>query len=106
MNEEATKKNGATLSWPTVVLILATGAGNLVTTHSGNVQISDEQRQGLRQLRELHSEIDDFKRWQTAAGDNQRHMMENDSRLLEEVHRIAVRLDRLKSQDQERGAPQ
>jgi len=70
------------------------------------VEITAEQREGLRQMRDLHSEIDDFKRWQRQAGDNQQQMMQNDSKLLTEVHRIAVRLERLKNLDQERGAPQ
>jgi len=102
-------KNGsekAALSWPTVALILASGGVNLLGTHTGNVQLGEEQRQGLRQLRELHSELDDFKRWQKMAGENQEQILKNDSRLLEEVHEIAVRLDRLKTQGQMRGMPQ
>jgi len=94
------------LNWPTVALIIASGGVNLLGTHTGNVEITAEQREGLRQMRDLHSELDDFKRWQRMAGDNQRQMMENDSKLLGEVHRIAVRLERLKNLDQERGAPQ
>ena len=88
-----------------VVLIIATGGANLIGTHTGNVEITSEQREGLRQMRELHSEIDDFKRWQQTAGENQRKMLETDSRLLAEVHDIAVRLDRLKNLDQMRGSP-
>jgi len=106
MNDPA--KNGsekAALSWPTVALIIASGGVNLLGTHTGNVQISEEQRQGLRQLRDLHSELDDFKRWQKMAGENQQEIIKNDSRLLEEIHQIAVRLDRLKTLEQMRGAP-
>src|SRR5215475_6917213 len=84
------------LNWPTVALIIASGGINLLGTHTGNVQISEEQRQGLRQLRDLHSELDDFKRWQRQAGENQQQMMQNDSRLLEEVHQIVKRLDQWK----------
>ena len=98
--------NGKNISWPVVALVALTGGGNWLATHSGNVEITAEQREGLRQMHDLHSEIDDFKRWQRMAGDNQRQMMENDSKLLTEVHRIAVRLERLKNLDQERGAPQ
>ena len=105
MSEE-TKKNGSQLSWPTVALIIASGGVNLLGTHTGNVEITSEQRAGLRQMADLHAELDDFKRWQRVAGENQQAMMKNDSRLLEEVHEIAVRLDRLKTQDQMRGAPQ
>jgi|SRR5215469_932758 len=96
----------AGLNWPTVALIIASGGANLLGTHTGNVQLGEEQRQGLRQLRELHSELDDFKRWQRQAGENQQQILKNDSHLLEEVHEIAVRLDRLKNLDQMRGAPQ
>jgi len=106
MSDELTTKKNGQLNWPTVVLILASGAGNFFTTQHGNTTISAEQQEGLRRIRDLHSELDDFKRWQQSAGDNQRRMMENDSKLLEEVHRIAVRLDRLKTLDQDRGAPQ
>jgi len=88
-----------------LALILLTGGTNLLTTHQGNVQISDEQREGLRQLRDLHSELDDFRKWQRQAGENQQQLIQNDSRLLNEIHEIAVRLDRLKTQDQMRGAP-
>jgi len=100
------KKNGTNLNWPTVALIIASGGVNLLGTHTGNVEITQEQREGLRQMRDLHAEIDDFKRWQRLAGENQQQMMKNDSKLLEEVHEIAVRLDRLKSLDQMRGMPQ
>ena len=107
MSEESKNGNAkAGLNWPTVALIIASGGANLLGTHTGNVQISEEQREGLRQLRDLHSELDDFKRWQRQAGENQQAMMKNDSRLLEEVHQIAIRLDRLKTQEQMRGAPQ
>lgn len=98
-------KSGHRLDWPTVALIIASGAGNFLTTQHGNVTISAEQQEGLRRIRDLHAELDDFKRWQQQAGDNQRKMMENDSRLLQEVHEIATRLDRLKNLDQMRGAP-
>jgi hypothetical protein len=103
----STNGNGkAPLNWPTVVLILFTGGANLIGTHSGNAGLSAEQQEGLRRIRELHNELDDFKRWQQQASDNQRKMIENDSKLLEEVHRIAVRLDRLKSIDEMRGVPE
>jgi len=109
MNEEQAeaKANGLKgLNWPTVVMILASGAGNLfVTQHSGS-QLSYEQQEGLRNIRELHSELDDFKRWQTQAGKNQEDLMRSDSQILREIHDIAVRLDRLKSLDQQRGMPQ
>jgi len=95
----------AGLNWPTVVMILASGAGNFFATHQGNTALSFEQQEGLRNIRELHSELDDFKRWQQKAGDNQQQLMANDSHLLSEVHAIAVRLDRLKTLDQQRGAP-
>ena len=100
------KQNGKGLNWPTVALIIASGGVNLLGTHTGNVQITEEQRAGLRQMADLHNELDDFKRWQRVAGENQQLMMKNDSRLLEETHEIAVRLDRLKALDQMRGAPQ
>jgi len=106
-SESSSTGNGkGALNWPTVALIIASGGVNLLGTHTGNVEITAEQREGLRQMRDLHSEIDDFKRWQRQAGDNQQQMMQNDSKLLTEVHRIAVRLERLKNLDQERGAPQ
>ena len=101
MNERPSK-NGSGLSWPTVVLILATGAGNLVTTHQGNMQITEEQREGLQKIRQLHNDLDDFKRWQRQASENQQTILANDSRLLEEVHRIAVRLDHLKILEQQK----
>ena len=103
MSDEV-KKNGQ-LNWPTVALIIASGAGNLLTTQHGNVTITAEQQEVYRQVRDLHRELDDFKRWQRQAGDNQQQMIQNDSKLLAEVHRIATRLDRLKTLDQERGAP-
>src|SRR5215471_6384070 len=102
---DASSTGKGALNWPTVALIVATGAGNLFTTQHGNVTISAEQQEGLSRIRELHSEIDDFKRWQNQAIENQNDMMKNDTRLLEEVHQVAVRLDRLKNLDQMRGAP-
>jgi len=101
-----TASNGkAALSWPTVALIIASGGLNLLGTHQGNTQLSGEQQEGLRRIRELHSELDDFKRWQDQALDNQQRMLQSDSKLLAEIHEIAVRLDRLKTQEQMRGAP-
>lgn len=104
MNDETHKKNGG-LNWPTVVMILASGAGNFFATHQGNTAIGYEQQEAMRKIRELHDEIDDFKSWQRKAGENQQQMMANDSKVLAEVHAIAVRLDRLKDLDQMRGAP-
>src|SRR5215475_12548977 len=103
MTDDTKPKNGSAgtislpasgLSWQTVVLILATGAGNFITTQHGNTTITAEQQQVYNQVREMHREFDDFKRWQQTAGDNQRQMMQNDTRLIQEIHEIAVRLDR------------
>src|SRR5215472_18955437 len=103
----STGSNGkGELNWPTVALIIASGAGNFLTTQHGNTTISAEQQEVYRQVRDLHRELEDFKRWQRQAGDNQQQMMQNDSKLLVEVHRIAIRLERLKNLDQDRGAPQ
>ena len=99
------KKNGQ-LNWPTVVLILATGAGNLLTTQHGNVSISAEQQEALRKIRELHQGLDEFEDRQKKALENQNAMMRNDTELLNEVHQIVLRLDRWKSLEQQRGAPQ
>src|SRR5215475_3282388 len=99
------KSNGQ-LNWPTVVLVLATGAGNLLTTQHGNVSISAEQQEALRKIRELHQGLDEFEDRQKKALENQNAMMRNDSELLNQIHQIAVRLDRLKTLDQQRGAPQ
>src|SRR5215831_6596032 len=99
------KKNGP-LNWPTVVLILATGAGNLLTTQHGNVSISAEQQEALRKIRELHQGLDEFEDRQKKALENQNAMMRNDTELLNEVHQIVLRLDRWKSLEQQRGAPQ
>jgi len=104
VNDELKKPNG--LNWPTVALILASGAGNFFATHQGNTAMSAEQQEALRKIRELHSELDDFKRWQDKALENQNDMMRSDTKLLDEIHKIVMRLDRLKSYDQERGAPQ
>ena len=57
--------NGGKLSWPTVVLIIATGGANLLQTHQGNAGLSFEQREALDKIRQIHSQLDDFERRQT-----------------------------------------
>ena len=99
------QRKGNGLSWPTVALIIATGGANLLGTHQGNLALSSEQQEAIHKIRELHSEIDDFKRWQTEATNNQREIMKTDSRILEEIRGIVTRLDRMKSVDQNRGLP-
>ena len=107
MNEEnQSAANGMKqLNWPTVILILVSGGGNWLATQHGNTTISFEQQESIRNIRELHAELDDFKKWQKQAGDNQQQMMQNDANLLGEVLQIVSRLDRLKTLDEMRGAP-
>jgi hypothetical protein len=101
MSEEI-KKNG--LNWPTVVLILATGAGNLLTTQHGNVSLGAEQQEALRKIRELHQSLDEFedRSRESLKGirqslTNQNTIMANDSTLLKEIHDIAKQIEQNKT---------
>jgi len=106
MNDQAKNANGkAALNWPTVALIIASGAGNFLTTQHGNVSISAEQQEALRKIRELHQGLDEFENRQKQALENQNIMMRNDARLIDEIHQIVQRLDRWKDLEQKRGAP-
>ena len=85
----------------TLIAILLMGGGNLFTTKQGN----DEIEKAIRQVKDLHEALEETDKRQRTAMDNQRQLLENDSKLLKQVHDIAARLDRLKSLDQMRGAP-
>jgi len=73
LSEESKKSNG--LNWPTVALIIASGAGNLLTTQHGNVSIGAEQQEALRKIRELHESLDDFEKRQKEVLANQQQIL-------------------------------
>jgi hypothetical protein len=70
MNAEK-NSNGKQLNWPTVVLVLATGAGNFFATNQGKQQLSYEQQEALSKIREIHETLDSFEKGMHSALANQ-----------------------------------
>jgi uncharacterized protein HemX len=52
--------NGKVLNWPTLVLVLVTGAGNWFTTQNQTRSLSYEQQEALSKIRELHRGLEEF----------------------------------------------
>jgi len=70
--------------------------------HRGN----EDSAANKKVLLVFKEELEGFEARQLSVLLNQNKMMESDSQVLNEIHQIAVRLDKLKSEDQMRGAPQ
>jgi hypothetical protein len=88
--EEPVKKNG--ISWPMVVLIMATGGGNFLATQQKGNALSDEQQEGLRRIREVHAALEQFEERQkeeldklNAALQNQTDMLNNQQQMLQHL---------------------
>ena len=82
------------LNWPTVILILVTGGGNLWATHENSTQRQYQVDQALQQIRDLHNALDDFETRQKKMLEaidtglkNQAQMLKNQSEILEEFHK-------------------
>ena len=94
------------LNWPTVALIALTGGGNWFATLQNRGQIDYGREQVIRQVNDLHNSVEDFEKRQKSVLENQNAMMRNDTDVLNQIHGIVIRLDRLKTLDEQRGAPQ
>ena len=95
-----------------VALIIASGGANLIGTAQKGNELGYEQREAIRQVRELHQSLEDFEERQRDALkvvhqilENQNRVMENDTVLIKQTHEIAERLNRLKNLEQTRGSP-
>lgn len=96
-SEPAKPKNGVVLNWPTILMILLTGGGNLLLTGNGNVKVQangQEVDRAVRQIRDLHESLDGFEKRQkdTLEGiktilDNQTQMLGNQKEILEALHK-------------------
>src|ERR1700757_2741703 len=102
MNESPQSSNGRpangidlkNLNWPTVILILVTGGGNLWATHENSTQRQYQVDQALQQIRDLHNALDDFETRQKKLLEgidtglkNQTQMLKNQNEILEEFHK-------------------
>jgi hypothetical protein len=94
------------LNWPTVVLIAISGGTNFFATQQNSAERQYQEDVAIRKVSELHDALEETDKRQRTALDNQRQLLEHDSKLLIEVHEIATKLERLKQLDQMRGAPE
>jgi hypothetical protein len=102
-------EKGGPLSWPMVVLILATGAGNFWATKEGTSATGANRAeidQVVRQVGDMHRELEGFKerqleeldalgngvKNQTQMLENQNRQMENDTKVLGEIERAIAPL--------------
>jgi len=100
------KANHGSLNWPMVAMIIASGGINLLSTTQNGTQVREDQERAYRRVQQMHQAMDDFEKRQAKALENQNTIMKNDTELLNQIHAIVERLDRLKTFDQQRGAPQ
>jgi hypothetical protein len=93
------------LNLPTLALILLTGGGNWFATEKTSTDRGQQLDQAVRQIHDLHEALDETDKRQRTALNNQTQLLEHDSRLLTEVHEIAVKIERMRQLDQMRGVP-
>jgi hypothetical protein len=94
------------LNWPTMILILFTGGTNFFTSQKNNTEREYQVDQAVRQIRELHESLENFEKRSKQSLDNTTQLLEHDSEILREVHKITLNLDNWHRNEQMRGAPQ
>lgn len=70
---------------PTLLAIMFFGGGNLLTTNEDGRLTREESQRVSREVHELHNAMADFEKRQRAALENQAKMLDNQSRLLEQL---------------------
>jgi|SRR5215469_10350464 len=76
--------SGGKLDWPTLVLILVTGGGNLVLSERNKGSLSYEQQEALTKIRELHKTMDDFEDSMRANLNNQAQILNGQTQILDD----------------------
>jgi len=91
LSETAPIKNGQ-LSWPMVVLIVATGGGNFLATQRAGQTSTTEMERARAEVHQIHSSLDDFEKYMTLSFENQNKILGNQSRMLESQNAILAEL--------------
>jgi flagellar biosynthesis/type III secretory pathway chaperone len=88
-----------------MALIVISGGGNFFATQKSSSEREHQIDRAIQQVHDLHATLDETERRQRKALDNQTQILEHDTKLLQEVHEITVKLEQMRHVDQMRGAP-
>jgi hypothetical protein len=73
------------LNWPTVALIALTGGGNFLLTNQGNNFNKEELERAIRQVKDLHNDIDQTDKRQKAAIEALEKLANQNNQILQEL---------------------
>jgi len=82
----------STLNWPMVVLILATGGGNLLATRQAEQVNTSEMERARNEVHQIHDSLDDFEKYMKISFDNQNKILEGQTHLLQVQNSILSEL--------------
>lgn len=72
------------LNWPTVMLIIASGGGNLLFSQHTKQTLTYEQEEALSKIRDLHKAMDNFEDGMKASLNNQAQILNGQTQILDD----------------------
>ena len=86
--------NLKTINWPTLILVLLTGGGNLIATNQNSKQRESDAYRAFSQVKDLHEALDEFEKRQKQTLERIDQSLSNQVEMLKNQHEILTQIQK------------